>query len=36
MIIGYARFSTPEQNLGLRHDDLTPAFDASVDPTEAG
>ena len=34
MIIGYARVSTTEQNLGLRHDDLKPAFDASVDPTE--
>jgi len=36
MIIGYARVSTTEQNLGLRHDDLKPAFDASVDQTEAG
>jgi DNA invertase Pin-like site-specific DNA recombinase len=35
MIIGYARVSTTEQNLGLRHDDLKPAFDASVDPTDA-
>jgi len=35
LIIGYARVSTTEQNLGLRHDDLEPAFDASVDPTEA-
>jgi DNA invertase Pin-like site-specific DNA recombinase len=35
MIIGYARVSTTEQNLGLRHDDVKPAFDASVDPTEA-
>jgi hypothetical protein len=35
MIIGYARVSTKEQNLGLRHDDLKPAFDASVDQTEA-
>jgi hypothetical protein len=33
MIIGYARVSTTEQNLGLRHDDLKPAFEASVDPT---
>ena len=33
MIIGYARVSTTEQNLGLRHDDLKPAFDASVDQT---
>ena len=35
MIIGYARVSTTEQNLGLDHDDLKPAFDASVDPIEA-
>jgi hypothetical protein len=35
LIIGYARVSTTEQNLGLRHDELKPAFDASVDPTEA-
>jgi len=35
MIIGYARVSTTEQNLGLDHDDLKPAFDASVDPTDA-
>jgi hypothetical protein len=34
-IIGYARVSTTEQNLGLQHDDLKPVFDASVDPTEA-
>jgi DNA invertase Pin-like site-specific DNA recombinase len=33
MIIGYARVSTTEQNLGLRHDELKPAFYASVDPT---
>ena len=33
MIIGYARVSTTEQNLGLDHDDLKPAFDASVDQT---
>jgi hypothetical protein len=33
MIIGYARVSTTEQNLGLRHDDVKPAFDASVDQT---
>jgi hypothetical protein len=33
MIIGYARVSTTEQNLSLRHDDLKPTFDASVDPT---
>jgi DNA invertase Pin-like site-specific DNA recombinase len=25
MIIGYARVSTTEQNLGLDHDDLKPA-----------
>ena len=31
MIIGGARVSATEQNLGLRHDDLKPAFDASVD-----
>jgi len=35
MIIGYARLSTTEHNLGLEHDDLKPAFDASVDPTDA-
>jgi DNA invertase Pin-like site-specific DNA recombinase len=35
MIIGYARVSTTEQNLGLRHGDLKRAFDASVDPTDA-
>ncbi len=35
MIIGYARVSTTEQNLGLGHDDLKPAFDGSVDQTEA-
>jgi hypothetical protein len=35
MIIGCARVSTTEPNLGLRRDDLTPAFDASVDQTEA-
>jgi len=35
MIIGYARVSTTEQHLGLRHDELNPARDASVDPTEA-
>ena len=33
MIIGYARVSTTEQNLGLRHDDVKPAFDASVGST---
>jgi hypothetical protein len=36
VIIGYASNSTTEQNLGLRHDDLKPPFDASVDQTEAG
>jgi hypothetical protein len=35
MIIGYARVSTSEQNLGLQHADVKPAFDASVDPPEA-
>jgi hypothetical protein len=35
MIIGYAKVSATEQNLGLRHDGLKPAFDASVDPTDA-
>jgi hypothetical protein len=34
MRIGGARVSATEQNLGL-HDDLKPAFDVSVDPTEA-
>ena len=31
MIIGYAMISTTAQYLGLRHDDLKPAFDASFD-----
>jgi hypothetical protein len=35
MITDYARVSTTEQNLRLRHDDLKPAFDASVDQIEA-
>jgi hypothetical protein len=35
MIIGYARASTTEQNLGLLNVDLKPAFDASVDLTDA-
>ena len=35
MRIDYARVSTTEQNLGLQPDDLKPAFDASVDLTEA-
>ena len=34
MNIGYARVSTTEQNLGLRHDNLKPAFDTSVDYTD--
>jgi hypothetical protein len=29
------RVSTTEQNLDLRHADLKPAFDASVDQTDA-
>ena len=33
MIIGYAKVATTDQNLGIGHDDLKPAFDASVDPT---
>jgi hypothetical protein len=36
MIISHAKVSTTEQNLGLRHDDVKPAFDASVDQTDAG
>jgi hypothetical protein len=35
MIIGYARVSTTEQNLGLQHDDLKPATDASVHVTNS-
>ena len=35
MRIGGARVSVTEQNLGLQHDDLKPAFDASVDQTNA-
>jgi hypothetical protein len=35
LIVGYARVSTTERNLGLRHDELKPAFDASVDVTDA-
>jgi hypothetical protein len=31
MIIGIARVSTTEQNLGLRYYDVKPAFDVSVD-----
>jgi hypothetical protein len=30
MIVGYARVSTTEQNVGLHHDDLRPASDPSV------
>jgi hypothetical protein len=33
MIVGNARVSTKEQKLGFQHDDLNPAFDASVDQT---
>jgi hypothetical protein len=36
MRIGGAKVSATEQSLGLQHDDLKPAFDASVDPTDAG
>jgi hypothetical protein len=35
LIVGYAKVSRTEQNLGLRHDELKPARNASVDPTEA-
>jgi hypothetical protein len=35
MRIGGGRVCATEQNLGLQHDDLKPAFDASVDQTEA-
>jgi hypothetical protein len=35
LIVGYARVSTTERNLGLRHDELKPAFDDSVDVTDA-
>jgi hypothetical protein len=35
MITGYERVSTTEQNLGLRHHELKPARDASVDVTDA-
>jgi hypothetical protein len=35
MRIGGAKVSATEQGLRLQHDDLKPAFDASVDPTEA-
>jgi hypothetical protein len=35
MRIDDARVSTTEQNLGLQPDDLKPAYDASVDQTEA-
>jgi hypothetical protein len=35
VIIGYARVSATEHDLGLEHDHLNPAFDASVDLTAA-
>ena len=35
MIIGYARVSTTKHNLGLRHDELKPQYNASVDVTDA-
>jgi hypothetical protein len=35
MKIDYARISTTEQNLCLQHDDLKPAYGASVDVTDA-
>ena len=35
LIVGYARVSTTERNLVLDHDDLKPAFDASVDQADA-
>jgi hypothetical protein len=35
MRIGGEKVSATEQSLGLQHDDLKPAFDASVDYTEA-
>ena len=34
MTIDYTRVSTTEQNLGLQHDDLKLAYDASVDVTD--
>ncbi len=34
MIIGDTAASTMEENLGLRHDDLNPGFDASLDQTD--
>ena len=33
MLTGDERVSTTEQHLGLQHDDVKPAFDASVDWT---
>jgi hypothetical protein len=36
MIMGYARVSTTEQDLGLQHNDMMPVYDPSVDLTEAG
>jgi hypothetical protein len=35
MRIDYARVSTTEQNLGVQPNDLKPAYDASVDQTDA-
>jgi hypothetical protein len=35
MMIGYARVSTSEQNVGSQLDDPNPATDASVDQTDA-
>jgi hypothetical protein len=35
MIIVDANVSTTEQKLGLQHDDLRPAYDVSVDQTDA-
>jgi hypothetical protein len=35
MRIGGAKVSATEQSLELQHDDLKPAFDASVDQTDA-
>jgi hypothetical protein len=35
MITGYEKVSTTEQDFGLQHDGVRPAFDASVDHTDA-
>jgi len=35
MIVGYARVSTTEKNFGLRHHEVKPARDMSVEQTEA-